>query len=71
MALLFLIDVALYSIVTWALLHSKGSIDKRKCCSLFNIMVYWPLGRWKLKELEIEIAKLKDFDKEYPVSALA
>ena len=29
------------------------------------MLVKWPLGKWKLMELEIELAKLKDFDKEY------
>jgi hypothetical protein len=38
---------------------------------LFNIFVYWPLGKWKFRELEIELSKLKDMDREYEVAALA
>ncbi len=34
-------------------------------CSMFNLLIAWPLGKYKLMELEIEIGKLKDFDKEY------
>jgi hypothetical protein len=67
----FLVDTAIYSVVAWALLRTNGKIDRRKCCSIFNIFVQKPLGRWKLQELEIELAKLKDFDKDYDVAARA
>ena len=32
-----------------------------------NIFVFMPLGKLKLMELELELAKLKDLDKEYAV----
>jgi len=46
---------------------TKGKQDLRRCWSLINIFVYLPLGKWKFMELEIELAKMKEFDKEYAV----
>lgn len=69
--MIFGVDIVLYSIVAWALKRTIGVIDRRKCFSFFNVFIYWPLGRWKYLELEIELAKLKDFDKEYEVAAFA
>lgn len=69
--MIFGIDIALYCIVAWALRRTKGVFDRRKCCTFFNIFVLWPLGKYKFMELEIELAKLKDFDKEYAVAEYA
>lgn len=71
MVLIFGADLLLYTLSAYTLKKSNGVIDKRKCCSSFNLIVYWPLGKWKFSELEIELAKLKDFDKEYSVAELA
>lgn len=71
MLMIFGIDIALYAIVAWALKRTQGKVDRRKFCSLINLLVYIPLGRWKFLELEIELAKMKDFDKEYGLLAFA
>jgi hypothetical protein len=60
--MIFGTDTALYALVSWALKRTNGKIDRRICCSLINLFVYLPLGKWKYQELEIELAKLKDFD---------
>ncbi len=63
--MIFLVDTFLYFIVAFVLKKTKGKADMRRCWSLINIFVYMPLGKWKFMELEIELAKLKDLDKEY------
>ena len=69
MLMIFGIDIALYALVAWALKRTKGKVDRRKYCSLINLLVHLPLGRWKFLELEIELAKMKDFDKDYGLLA--
>lgn len=45
--MLFGIDLILFAVVALVLKRSQGVFDKRKCCSIFNLLVYWPLGKWK------------------------
>jgi hypothetical protein len=71
MVMIFVIDTALYALVAWSLKRTEGKVDRRKFCSLINLVVLLPLGRWKYLELEIELAKMKDFDKEYGLMAYA
>ena len=75
MIMIFGLDTIYYALIALVLKRSIGvqgnKIDKRRYCTYFNWFVYWPLGRWKYQELEIELAKLKDFDKEFYVAALA
>jgi hypothetical protein len=71
MVMIFVVDTALYAVVAWALKRTEGKVDRRKFCSLINLLVLMPLGRWKFLELEIELAKMKDFDKEYGLLAIA
>ena len=61
----FGIDTLVYILAAWTL--SRYGSKYKKLCSKFNLFVMWPLGKWKYMELEIELAKLKDFDKEYEV----
>ena len=65
MVMIFCLDSLLYLIIAVVLKRTKGRQDMHRCCSLINIFVYMPLGKWKFMELEIELAKLKDIDKEY------
>ncbi len=67
MIMIFGVDSLLYLIVSFFLKQTKGRSDLRRYCSLINLFVYLPLGKWKFMELEIELAKLKDLDKEYGV----
>ncbi len=69
--MIFGADTLLYAIVAWALKYTEGRIDRRRFCSILNFFVYLPLGRWKFMELEIELAKMKDFDKEYGILSYA
>lgn len=71
MVMVFGTDMLLYLLVAWAMKRSGGVHDKRRCCSLFHLFVLWPLGRVKYQELEIELSKMKDFDKEYLIASLA
>ncbi len=71
MVMIFGVDTVLYALVAWALKKTEGRVDRRRFCSIINIFVYLPLGRWKFMELEIELAKMKDFDKEYGVLSYA
>ena len=68
--LIFGVDISLYVIVAWALKKSAGLGGDRRFCSKFNFFVMLPLGKWKFMELEIELSKLKDFDKEYDLLIL-
>lgn len=71
MVMIFIMDTAFYALVAWGLKRTEGKVDRRKFCSLINLVVLMPLGRWKYLELEIELAKMKDFDKEYGLMAYA
>ena len=60
----------IYAVVAWALKTKIIKASSRSFLSYYNLLVLWPLGKWKFQEIEIELAKLKEFDKEYNLLVL-
>jgi len=55
----------LYALVALTIKRKKLNINRNGCINQDKMTIIWPLGYYKFHELEIEVAKLKDFDAEY------
>ncbi|CDW72238.1 UNKNOWN [Stylonychia lemnae] len=64
---IFVVDTLIYAFVALRLKRKKNQMRKAGCFCLNRdkVLIVWPLGYFKFTELEIEVAKLKDFDEEY------
>eukprot|EP00347_Sterkiella_histriomuscorum_P005081 403357971 len=61
---IFVVDTLLYALIAYQL-KTYGVTNISQRCNKHYLMVQLPLGKYKYEELEIELAKLKDFDAEY------